>query len=198
MSGAKLDNSTRTTGSKHEMREDKLRKLSDMHGKGRADVAIGSATQHVSPLTIRKKRTENEEILPRKHSGGSSVSVQSQAHDVSEPFASNSFDDPKSLLKLKFKNPYFEQQSSWAAQGVEEKNTVKGQRSKRTRPLIEKSIGNQDHESPVQQSAKKLLDEVMDANWILQKLGKDAIGKRVEVHKPSDNSWLALTAVTFF
>ncbi|CBI24915.3 unnamed protein product, partial [Vitis vinifera] len=29
----------------------------------------------------------------------------------------------------------------------------------------------------------------MDANWILKKLGKDAIGKRVEVHQSSDNSW---------
>jgi hypothetical protein len=30
---------------------------------------------------------------------------------------------------------------------------------------------------------------MMEANWILKKLGKDAIGKRVEVHQPSDNSW---------
>ncbi|KAF7831738.1 Histone-lysine N-methyltransferase 2B isoform A [Senna tora] len=29
----------------------------------------------------------------------------------------------------------------------------------------------------------------MDANWILMKLGKEAIGKRVEVHQTSDNSW---------
>jgi len=196
LSGAKLDNATRTTGSKHEMREVKLRKLSDMHWEGRANLAIESATQHVSPLPL--KRTENEEILPRKHFGGSSVHVQSQAHDVSEPFASNSFDDPKPLLKLKFKNPYFEQRSSWAAQGVEENNTVKGQRSKRKRLSIEKSAGNQEDESHAQQSEKKSIDEVMDANWILQKLGKDAVGKRVEVHQPSDNSWLAITAVTFF
>jgi hypothetical protein len=30
---------------------------------------------------------------------------------------------------------------------------------------------------------------MMEANWILKKLGYDAIGKRVEVHQPSDNSW---------
>ncbi|KAG9133854.1 hypothetical protein Leryth_017935 [Lithospermum erythrorhizon] len=33
------------------------------------------------------------------------------------------------------------------------------------------------------------MDEIMDANWILQKLGKVAIGKRVEVHQATDNSW---------
>jgi hypothetical protein len=31
--------------------------------------------------------------------------------------------------------------------------------------------------------------EMTEANRILKKLGKDAIGKRVEVHQPSDNSW---------
>jgi hypothetical protein len=31
--------------------------------------------------------------------------------------------------------------------------------------------------------------DVVDAEWILKKLGRDAIGKRVEVHEGSVNSW---------
>nr|GMD36590.1 histone-lysine N-methyltransferase 2C-like isoform X2 [Ipomoea batatas] len=41
-------------------------------------------------------------------------------------------------------------------------------------------------------------DELMDANWILQKLGKDAIGKRVEVHEPSNNTWHRGKVTDFF
>ncbi|RRT36850.1 hypothetical protein B296_00053730 [Ensete ventricosum] len=52
-------------------------------------------------------------------------------------FTSSSSKDLKTSLKLKFKNPCFEQKSSWAPHG-EEENTVKGQRSKRKRPSTEK------------------------------------------------------------
>ncbi|WMV10811.1 hypothetical protein MTR67_004196 [Solanum verrucosum] len=33
------------------------------------------------------------------------------------------------------------------------------------------------------------MDKFLYANWILQKLGKDAKGKRVEVHHSSDNAY---------
>ncbi|XP_040994816.1 uncharacterized protein LOC121241203 isoform X2 [Juglans microcarpa x Juglans regia] len=86
--------------------------------------------------------------------------------------------DIKSLLKFKLQKPTLENQNS--PHPEEEKNSIKGQRSKRRRPSpLEKTSFNE----------SGLMDEIMDANWILKKLGKDAIGKRVEVHQSSDNSW---------
>lgn len=98
--------------------------------------------------------------------------------------------EPK-LLKLKFKNLITDNHSSWASKD-EDRSFVKGQRSKRKRPspLREKAPANGDDNDdapPLYDDSS--MDEIMDANWILQKLGKDAIGKRVEVHQPSDNSW---------
>ncbi|CAK9154017.1 unnamed protein product, partial [Ilex paraguariensis] len=101
--------------------------------------------------------------------------------------------DTKPLLKLKFKNPYNENQSS-CIPGEDEKGFAKGLRSKRKRPpFIEKTTAKEDEDEDEDEDAPKWfensMDEIMDANWILQKLGKDAIGKRVEVHQSSENSW---------
>ncbi|GJS97127.1 zinc finger, FYVE/PHD-type containing protein [Tanacetum coccineum] len=85
--------------------------------------------------------------------------------------------EPKPPLRLKFKNLYSDDQSSWASPGEEDKSLVKGQRSKRKRP------------QPTMDNSSSM-GEIMDANWIIQKLGKHAIGKIVEVHQPSNNSWL--------
>ncbi|XP_059311581.1 uncharacterized protein LOC132063154 [Lycium ferocissimum] len=107
--------------------------------------------------------------------------------------------DPKPLLKLKFKNPYHESQNAWASPGEEDKSLVKGQRSKRKRPPAfgEKTSTRADDNSS-QWYEDNTMDEFMDANWILQKLGKDAKGKRVEVHHPSDNSWHRGTVIEVF
>ena len=69
--------------------------------------------------------------------------------------------------------------------------TIKGQRSKRKRPspFKEKTTFNES-EGVSQSRQDSAMDGIMDANWILMKLGTDAIGKRVEVHQTSDNSWL--------
>jgi hypothetical protein len=50
---------------------------------------------------------------------------------------------------------------------------------------MEKTMYNEDEGMP----PSHLDSEMTEANRILKKLGKDAIGKRVEVHQPSDNSW---------
>lgn len=103
---------------------------------------------------------------------------------------SHSQKESKPLLKLKFKNPISANQSSWASFKEDEKSSVKGQRSKRKRPSPSRekvSIKSEDDASRAYE--ERTMDEIMDANWILQKLGKDAIGKRVEVHQSSDNSW---------
>ncbi|CAI9279010.1 unnamed protein product [Lactuca saligna] len=88
----------------------------------------------------------------------------------------------KPLLRLKFKNPYSENQTSWGASGEDDKSCVKGQRSKRKRPS---SYGKEDED----EDDMMMDDDIMDANWIIQKLGKDAIGKKVEVHQPLNNTW---------
>lgn len=59
---------------------------------------------------------------------------------------------------------------------------TRGQRSKRRRP----AVGDEESSQKFEDSTIK---DFTDANWILQKLGKDAAGKRVEVHQPSSNSW---------
>ena len=99
--------------------------------------------------------------------------------------------DPKPSLKFKLKKPNLENQNS-QVQSEEEKSSIKGQRSKRKRPspFMEKSLFNEDEDLDVAQSHQdSLMDGMMDASWILKKLGKDAIGKKVEIHQASDNSW---------
>ncbi|XP_058073679.1 uncharacterized protein LOC131222567 isoform X2 [Magnolia sinica] len=157
---------------------------------GRRDVQESSTA--VEPVTVAALR--NDEGLLRKHSKGGSIGLRVESHDniLLPPVSGSISKDPKPLLKLKFKNPYFGNQSSWVSQGEEEKNTVKGQRSKRKRPSpsTEKAPAREDENDGHLQQENPINDEVMDANWILKKLGKDAIGKRVEVHQPSDNSCL--------
>ncbi|XP_026659049.1 uncharacterized protein LOC103703699 [Phoenix dactylifera] len=193
--GAKLENSTQIKSSRHGDREDsviKLRKISETHRKRRANIAeCEPMTACRSPLIIRKTSTEvdpaiktrsqttwtHNDDLPGKNSLNTTVNLQSEIHDVAEsPFTSKSSDDPKPLLKLKFKNPFFEHRNSWAPSEGEEKNPVKGQRSKRKRPLFHKE-NNQVDDNKAQPNQEDPIDEVGDANWTLQKLGKDAIGK---------------------
>ena len=87
------------------------------------------------------------------------------------------------------RKPSIESQNS--SQQEEEKMTIKGQRSKRKRPSPFKEKASFNESEGVSQSHQdSAMDGIMDANWILMKLGNDAIGKRVEVHQTSDNSWL--------
>ncbi|XP_050210004.1 uncharacterized protein LOC126660499 [Mercurialis annua] len=95
--------------------------------------------------------------------------------------------DSKLSLKLKIKKPELINQYSRKPQPEEEKSSIRGQRSKRKRSsnFPEKSLFNKDEDASLSHQDS----EMMEASWILKKLGKDAIGKRVEVHQPSDNSW---------
>ncbi|KAL0397580.1 UNVERIFIED_CONTAM: hypothetical protein Scaly_0206400 [Sesamum calycinum] len=68
------------------------------------------------------------------------------------------------------------------ASSKDRKPFLKGQRSKRRRPALGDGDASQWHDD-------NTMKEFTDANWILQKLGKDAAGKRVEIHQPSNNSW---------
>ncbi|XP_073103400.1 uncharacterized protein [Elaeis guineensis] len=186
--GAKLDNSCFTRIPKHGFKEKNFIKLGKVYARqGNSNSGIGEACELTtacrSHLVVGKRSTEvgpaaetlaqrNDVVLQKKQPADTPV---------------KSFTQPKPLLKLKFKKSYIEQQSSWAPQG-EEVNSVKGQRSKRKRPSAEK-LSVEDDENHLQLHQENSMDGAMDANWILQKLGKDAIGKRVEVHQSSDNSW---------
>lgn len=124
--------------------------------------------------------------------------VASVNRSVDNVQTSVSAKETKRLLKLKFKNPILENHTSWASK-EEERVSVKGQRSKRKRPspIRERAPTAVGDDAP-QSYKDSTVDEFMDANWILQKLGKDAIGKRVEVHQTSSNTWNKGTVTEVF
>ncbi|XP_057511206.1 uncharacterized protein LOC130793510 isoform X2 [Actinidia eriantha] len=151
---------------------------------GESTAAVDTATElpagRGEKVYLRKNAVGRSEVL----TGGNNDTNRTRSDSHSLPRNS------KPLLKLKFKNPCHENQSSWAPLGEDEKSSVKGQRSKRKRPspLMDKTSTREDEDAS-QWDEDGTMNEIMDANWILQKLGKDAIGKRVEVHQSSDNSW---------
>ncbi|KAI9116674.1 hypothetical protein K1719_012332 [Acacia pycnantha] len=170
----------------------------------RSNVADGSESVRIErPLILfGKRRTERttgqdgavqtmsqgERMFMGKQSEGRSDAYD-ETDDNSNHTPSHSLPkDPKPLLRLKFKKPSIESQNSLHRE--DEKITIKGQRSKRKRPspFMEKVSNNED-EDVAQSHQDGVMDEILEANWILMKLGKDAIGKRVEVHQASDNSW---------
>ncbi|KAJ4979101.1 hypothetical protein NE237_009881 [Protea cynaroides] len=140
-------------------------------------ITLRGDVDHVVPAKKQSKGTPNRR--------DESQNISAVTSTVSDSLPK----DPKPLLKLKFKNPYFENRSSWAPKGEEEKSSVKGQRSKRKRPSPLMDKGSIREDGDVSLHRENSISEAMDANWILKKLGKDAIGKRVEVHQPSSNSW---------
>ncbi|XP_059649120.1 uncharacterized protein LOC132295062 isoform X2 [Cornus florida] len=186
--------------------------VSDMKPKfGEGNLADGyEAVSLVKPrVSLGKRSIEGSAAMPgtetevpavrsdkaslKKHTEGRLDASRDSINDNSRtPSVLHSLPkDSKPLLKLKFKNPYHENQTSWAPHGEEEKSFVKGQRSKRKRssPFMDKTSTKEYEDAAQWYEGSTLDDEIMDANWILQKLGKDAIGKRVEVHQPSDNTW---------
>ncbi|WOH14673.1 hypothetical protein DCAR_0934193 [Daucus carota subsp. sativus] len=146
-----------------------------------------SATRGDKLFSMKSEEARHDDSIDDELNDG-----KRHQHSVSVPVSK----DSKPLLKLKFKNPFNENSSSWA--GEDEKSSVKGQRSKRKRPspLREKTAKEEEDASYWYEDGSQ--DEVMEANWILQTLGKDAMGKRVEVHQPSNNSWHKGTVTEVF
>ncbi|CAA2981500.1 transcription factor HALR MLL3, involved in embryonic development [Olea europaea subsp. europaea] len=129
-----------------------------------------------------------------KYSGdGQTVSGNLIDDDSNIPsFSQSAPKDLKSRMKIKISNNSNNgNQDSLAVHGKDEITYVKGQRSKRRRPaMFEDKTPITGDDDPV--------NEFLDANWILQKLGKDAAGKRVEIHQPSNDSWNRGTVVEVF
>ncbi|KAJ8490808.1 hypothetical protein OPV22_012529 [Ensete ventricosum] len=198
--GAKMDNSNTKRSPEHGVKGKtiiKIGKFHEKHRKSNGNVTdarelntTDMSVMRRNEITVAAENASTErsdKVLQKNQTADISVRSQRDSNEMlPSNFTSNSSKDPKTLLKLKFKNPCFEQKSSWAPNG-EEENSVKGQRSKRKRPSNEKMGGWQD-ERLSKLHLENLIDEAMDANWILQKLGMDAIGKRVEVQS-SDGSW---------
>ncbi|KAA8515670.1 hypothetical protein F0562_018719 [Nyssa sinensis] len=215
--GDEVDYSDQLKGSKFRGRESNLIKIRKINSEvsamkpklGGGNVADGC--ESVSPVNPRvslgKSSTEGgttaigtitevpaitvDKVSLRSYAEGSPDVSGDQIYDNARtPLVSHSLPkDSKPLLKLKFKHPYHENQSSHS-HGEDEKSSVKGQRTKRKRPspFVDKTSAKEDEDTS-QWYDDNTMNEILDANWILQKLGKDAIGKKVEVHQPSDNSW---------
>ncbi|XP_015881634.3 uncharacterized protein LOC107417540 isoform X1 [Ziziphus jujuba] len=150
--------------------------------------SIEGSTAAVGPLGDAPVLRSDRVYSGKQSESRPDVSVENIDDSGHTPVSHSLPKDSKPLLKFKFKKPNVENQNSPLQE--EEKSSIKGQRSKRKRSssFIDKiSLSEDDDASQSQQD--NLMDEIMDANWILKKLGKDAIGKRVEVQQSSDNSW---------
>ncbi|KAJ9158794.1 hypothetical protein P3X46_024341 [Hevea brasiliensis] len=154
--------------------------LSGKRGIDSSGTAIGPVGE-VSALRSNKVSLGKQpEVRPETY-------AESNDDSSDTPILQSLPKDSKFSLKLKIKKPNLLNQYSRKPPPEEEKSSIRGQRSKRRRPssLMEKTLFNEGEDAT--QSHRD--SEMMEASWILKKLGKDAIGKRVEVHQPSDNSW---------
>ncbi|KAK4738231.1 hypothetical protein R3W88_001928 [Solanum pinnatisectum] len=105
--------------------------------------------------------------------------------------------DPRLLQRPKFKNPYHESQNALASPGEEEKSMDKGHESKRMRsPAFEEKASTRSDDNSSQRYED--IDDFLADKWILQKLGQNAKGKRVEFHHLFDNTWHRGTVVEVF
>ncbi|KAJ0244303.1 PHD finger family protein [Hirschfeldia incana] len=109
--------------------------------------------------------------------------------DDKTPISPSLQKEARPLLKFKLRKPDSGDQTSLVTtQSEDEKlSSGKGQRSKRKRPSSSVDKASLEEDGEAQQDSSRS-DEMMDANWILKKLGKDSIGKRVEV-QGSQHSW---------
>ncbi|KAK8933254.1 hypothetical protein KSP39_PZI015363 [Platanthera zijinensis] len=197
--GIKPDSTSHLTSSKQGDKHKnviKLGKVTDVHAKNNGNVVRESVLRNSIRSQIigengaeldledGEARLRNDEAVSGKY-----PVFPNMEHSKNEILPSKVIPvthGDKPLLRLKFKNPCFEQRSSWVSRG--EENSVKGQRSKRKRPFVEKNSFHK-AEGLAKQHHRNQMDEAVDANWILRKLGKDAIGKKVEVQQRSGDSW---------
>ncbi|XP_078430011.1 uncharacterized protein LOC144702023 isoform X2 [Wolffia australiana] len=177
------------------------RKLGETESNALDQLADRKGTKHRERETMLKKDekvvvseaqepalTERSSISWRRGDSAGDESLANLSADAPDQSRSPS-KGSKPLLKLKFKNLYAENRSSWASQG-EDTPLVKKQRSKRKRPADRtERLGSLRDEVGKASASEGLAEEAMDANWILQKLGKGAVGKRVEVRLQSGDSW---------
>ncbi|XP_071690075.1 uncharacterized protein [Rutidosis leptorrhynchoides] len=156
-------------------------------------IHLGSRNKNVA----NSPRSDASEKILTTSNGEKSSLGDTNNNNVGPPLVSHSSQkELKPLLRLKFKNPYSDDHSSWASPLEEDKSLVKGQRSKRKRPSSSSPMDNKSSSVKEDRGGGGQQDkDMMDAKWIIQKLGKHAIGKMVEVHHPSNNSWYKGTVI---
>ncbi|XP_019159580.1 PREDICTED: uncharacterized protein LOC109156171 isoform X1 [Ipomoea nil] len=169
----------------------------DATAKSGIKIAVGRRSNEAAVRTateVPAATRGGSKLASTRHSGDGPSSGDDFHEDRDNTHPATHSKGSRTLLKLKFKNPYSDGPSAWAPSTDDEKCLIKGQRSKRKRPppFGEKTSAN------AETHKDNSFDELMDANWILQKLGKDAVGKRVEVHEPSDNTWHRGKVTDFF
>ncbi|KAK4738229.1 hypothetical protein R3W88_001926 [Solanum pinnatisectum] len=145
--------------------------------------------------------TRDNKLASVKHAeaGPASCDDLNEEKNISPSLSKSPRKDPKPLQRLKFKNPYHESQNALASPGEEEKSMVKGQKSTRKRvPIFEEKASTRSDDDSSQRYEANTMDDFLDHNWILQKLGQNAKGKRVEFHHPFDNTWHRGTVVEVF
>ncbi|KAK3139906.1 hypothetical protein QOZ80_5AG0392440 [Eleusine coracana subsp. coracana] len=200
--GGKVDVTSHLKSSRSEIKEKSVMKLVRETGTQQRNSLLGdlgTSKKHVTgKRSISGMENANESSTRNRLSGHKQSHASQLDENQGASFSSESPDKLKpSLLKLKFKRPHFEQPNTqtpqpegltlWGSQQEEQLNVAKGQRSKRKRPSMDKVDGLDGKSAKRHQQSTD--EEVMDANWILRKLGKDAIGKRIEVHLASDDKW---------
>ena len=157
--------------------------ITGKNGKLQSEETASQEEQERSVLrkSSEEKRGSQSEVGTSKGEGGGDSNGGQQELQK----------DSKRLLKLKIKTHNPESQEREAPRIVYERSkSGKGHRSKRKRasPPPEKSAFNEDEDVSLSRD-DSLLDEMLDASWILKKLGKDAKGKKVQIHEASDNTW---------
>ncbi|KAL8500819.1 hypothetical protein ACS0TY_020414 [Phlomoides rotata] len=144
------------------------------------EVPVNRKNTHSSIKNGEDGRTISSELIDGNSSLRSKSQASSKDHKPSLKFKiSNSSNtgnqNVQSNLNDGNQNPL--QQSR-----KEDITYSRGQRSKRKRSAQVEGDTSKRHED-------NKVEEFIDANWILQKLGKAAAGKRVEIHQSSDNTW---------
>lgn len=212
VAGHNIDHPDQVKGSKLREKDGHLIKLKNANISSKLTGGESSEVyESVSPKntnSVLGKRTEDGGASARsevsdskrgryssmKHAEDESGSGDLIDESTSIPSISQASKDRKPYLKFKIpknsnngsqnvsSNSNIGNQNTLPLPGKEEITYTRGQRSKRRRP----AVGDED--AP-QYREDNTIKDFTDANWILQKLGKDAAGKRVEVHQPSNNSW---------
>ncbi|XP_073129235.1 uncharacterized protein [Henckelia pumila] len=137
---------------------------------------------------IESARSGSDILVSRRNKESSTMYAEDEPEVSIPSIPQASEKDHKPYLKFKIPN-----NSKYGSQTAlkEEITYTRGQRSKRRRPA-------QADEDASQWQEDNTMKEFTDANWVLQKLGKNAAGKRVEIHQPSTNAWHRGTVIEVF
>ncbi|CAN7012985.1 unnamed protein product [Brassica rapa subsp. trilocularis] len=153
-------------------------KSNGKHGKLESEETASEQQRSLLGKCNDEKRVSQDEVDTCKVRGDINGGQQGELQRDSRP-----------LLKLKIKkhNPESQEQREAPRIVYERSKSRKGHRSKRKRgspPTDEKSGFNEDEDVSLSRE-----ESLLDASWILKKLGEDAKGKKVQIHDASDDSW---------